>query len=104
MDPPTTGNPQPSPSNPSARADPSAENLSGPIATRVETTQVERTSSTRWPLESYAPNFARARKAWSAATEKAAQDGQKKAKEAYEAKSQAVVKKLKGTHLFICPE
>lgn len=30
---------------------------------------------------------------------KATQDGQKKAKEAYEVKSQALVKKLKGTHL-----
>jgi len=35
---------------------------------------------------------------------KVSQDGQKKAKEAYEAKSQALVKKLKGTPLHISLE
>lgn len=63
VDPPIARNPHPTPSNPSVQAILGAENLSSPIATRVDTTQVEKMSGTQQPLESYVPRLARAREA-----------------------------------------
>jgi len=73
VDPPPTGNPELTPSSPTAEVTPNVVNQSSTTATGVLATQADQASSTRQPLESYAPNLARAREAWSAATEKAAE-------------------------------
>ncbi|CAD6251164.1 unnamed protein product [Miscanthus lutarioriparius] len=67
------GNPEPTPSNPTAEATPNVENQSSTVAIGVLATRTEQASSTQQPMESYAPHLAQAREVWSMATEKAAE-------------------------------